>query len=97
MKVKVIVKEELCESNNGSKTLKIPIQNRETIDTLMIKLSRRNPKLVESILDPRTGGINEDYKVSLNGRSITTINGLHTKLKNKDEVTISSSENGNVI
>lgn len=92
MKVKVIVKEELCE-NDGPKTIKIPIQNRETIDTILIKLGRRNPDLVESILDPRTGGINEEFHVKLNGCSIEKIEGIYTTLKNKDEITISSSEN----
>ena len=91
MKVKIIVKEELCD-NNGSKTIKIPMQNQETVDKILIKLGRRNPDLVESILDPRTGGINEDFHIKLNGRSIEEIEGLHTTMKNKDELTISVSE-----
>lgn len=91
MKVKIIVKEELYD-NNGSKTIKIPMQNQETVDKILIKLGRRNPDLVESILDPRTGGINEDFHIKLNGRSIEEIEGLHTTMKNKDELTISSSE-----
>jgi len=91
MKVKIIVKEELCE-NNGPKTIKLPIKNQETIDMILIKLGRRNPNLVESILDPRTGGINEDFHVKLNGCSIEKIEGLHTTVKNKDEITISPSK-----
>ncbi len=91
MKVKVIVQKELCD-DGGPKSIKIPIQEQETIDTLLIKLSRRNPNLVESILDPRTGGVKDGFNVSLNGRSIKGIKGLHTRLKNRDEITISSSE-----
>ncbi len=91
MKVKVIIREELCD-DGGPKTIKIPIQEQETIDTLLLKLSRRNPNLVESILDPRTGDVKDGFNLNLNGRSIKGIKGLHTRLKNKDEVEITSSE-----
>ncbi len=91
MKVRIIIQEDLCE-NGGPKSIKLPIQEQETIDTLLIKLSRRNPNLVESILDPRTGDVKEEFNVSLNGRSVKGIKGIHTRLKNKDEITIASSE-----
>ncbi len=91
MKVNVRIRKELCE-DGGPKSIKIPIQKQETIDTLLIKLSRRNPNLVESILDPRTGDVRDNFKINLNGRSIKGIKGLHTRLKNKDEITIASSE-----
>lgn len=87
MKVKIMVQGELKEKS-GTNGLKIPIKEKETIDTLLIKLSRRNPNLVESILDPRTGGLKEEFDIGLNGRSIKQIKGIHTRLKDKDEVTI---------
>lgn len=90
MKVKIIVRGDLQEEI-GSNPIKIPIEEQETIDTLLIKLSRRNPALVEFILDPRTGDLKEGFDIDLNGRSIKQIKGLHTRLKDKDEVGISQS------
>ncbi len=91
MNVKVKIHEKLSK-DSGENTTKIPINNQETIDTLLIKLSRRNPRLVESILDPRTGNLEDDYNIKLNGRSIKKIKGLHTTLKNKDELFITPQE-----
>ncbi len=91
MKVKVTVRDEI-KGGSSAGSIKIPVQKQETIDTLLIKLSRRNPNLVESILDPRTGGIKEEFNVLLNGRSIEKIKGLHTRLKDRDEVTILHSD-----
>lgn len=88
MNVKVIVRNGPPEKS-GSTDTKIPIKEGETIDTLLIKLSKRNPNVVESILDPRTGDLKDKCNIELNGRSIKKIKGLHTRLKNKDEVTIS--------
>jgi len=88
MNVKVIVRENLSDGSGQTDT-KIPIKEGETIDTLLIKLSKRNPDVVESILDPRTGDLKDEYNIELNGRSIKKIKGLHTRLKNKDEVSIS--------
>ncbi|KXA98069.1 hypothetical protein AKJ39_02550 [candidate division MSBL1 archaeon SCGC-AAA259J03] len=92
MKVRVTIREEIKEGT-GPTSIKIPIKEQETIDTLLIKLSRRNPELVESILDPRTGNIKEEFNVHLNGRPIRKIKGLHTRLKDKDEITIQVSKN----
>ncbi|KXB02834.1 hypothetical protein AKJ43_00195 [candidate division MSBL1 archaeon SCGC-AAA261D19] len=85
----------ICEclhEEAGTDLIKVPIGDRETVDTLLIKLGRRSPNLIEAVLDPRTGGLREDFDILLNGRSIQSIRGIHTKLKNKDELTISSSE-----
>lgn len=90
MKVKVLIDGDL-QDETGYSDLKIPIEEQETIDTLLLKLSRRNPELVESILDPRTGGLKEEFDIDLNGRSIKQIKGLHTSLKDRDEISISLS------
>lgn len=89
MNVKVKIQ---CDLNNEKKNseIKIPIKKQETIDTLMIKLSKRTPELVEAILDPRTGGLKENFNIKLNGRSIKQIKGMHTRLKDNDEVAITS-------
>jgi molybdopterin converting factor small subunit len=76
----------------GTGTIKVPINEGETVDTLLMKLSRRYPKLIETILDPTTGEVKGNYEVSLNGRRIRYIRGIHTKLKHKDEVAISRCE-----
>lgn len=47
---------------------------------------------MESILDPKTGGLKEEFNIKLNGRPVEQIRGLHTRLKNKDEISISPQE-----
>ncbi|MBS3815620.1 MAG: MoaD/ThiS family protein [Hadesarchaea archaeon] len=91
MEIRVRIQGEL-KDKAGTESIRTPIQDRETIDTLFIKLSRRAPDLVETVLDPRTGGLSEDFDVLLNGRSIQELSGLHTRLKDKDEVSITPAE-----
>ena len=76
----------------GTDTIRVPIREDETVDTLLMKLSRRFPQVVESILDPTTGELGERYDVLLNGRSLKRLRGIYTKLKHKDEMTISPPE-----
>ncbi len=78
----------------GTGTIKVPIVEDETVDTLLMKLSRRHPKVVEAILDPTTGELRENFDILLNGRRIQQIRGIHTKLKHKDEIAISPPEAG---
>ena len=73
----------------GTDMIRVPIDEDETIDTLLMKLSRRHPRVVETILDPTTGEPTESYEILLNGRRIQRMRGIHTKLKHKDEVMIS--------
>ena len=72
----------------GTDTIKVPIDEDETVDTMLMKLSRRHPRVVEAILDPTTGELQEYFNVLLNGRRIQQIRGIHTKLKHKDEIAI---------
>lgn len=72
----------------GTDTIKVPIDEGETVDTLLMKLSRRHPKVVEAILDSTTGELREYFNVLLNGRRIQQIRGIHTKLKDKDEIAV---------
>ncbi len=76
----------------GTDTIKVPIGNDETVDTLLMKLSRRHPKVVEEVLDPMTGDLRGNYNVLLNGRRVQQIRGIHTKLKHKDEITLSPAD-----
>jgi MoaD family protein len=69
----------------GTEEIKVKISDTETIDTLMMKISRRYPRLVEYVLDPTTGELRQDYTILLNGRRMRDI---HTKLKHKDEISI---------
>lgn len=78
----------------GTDTIKIPIDESETVDTLLMKLSRRHPKLIELILDPTTGEAKSDYEIMINGRRIRHLRGIYSKLKHKDEVLIAMTELG---
>lgn len=73
----------------GTDTIRVPIKEDETVDTLLMKLSRRYPRLVEIVLDPTTGEVRENCDILLNGQPIQRIRGIHTKLKHKDEIAIS--------
>jgi MoaD family protein len=70
----------------GTKEIKLSINEGDTIDTVFLKLSRRYPKMVESLLDPLTGEIADKYEVLLNRRRPKE--GLYTKLKNRDELSL---------
>ena len=87
MEVVVKLSDDLKEKA-GTSTIKVPINENETVDTLLMKLSRRYPRLVETVLDPTTGEVKGEYEISLNGRRIRYSRGIHTKLKHKDEVAI---------
>lgn len=76
----------------GTNTIRVPIGDDETVDTLLMKLSRRHPKLVEEVLDPTTGDVRGSYDILLNGRRVQQMRGIYTKLKHKDEITISPAE-----
>lgn len=77
------------KSQVGTGTIRVSIDDDETVDTLLMKLSRRYPKLIEIVLDPTTGEIRENCDILLNGQRIQRIRGIHTKLKHKDEIAIS--------
>ena len=77
----------------GTDRVRVSIEDDETIDTLLMKLGRRHPKVVEKILDTTTGDLKDDYDILLNGRRVQQIRGINTKLKHKDEVTISPVDN----
>ena len=72
----------------GTGTIKVPIDEDETVDTLLMKLGRRHPRVVEMILDPTTGELQEHFNILLNGRRIQQVRGIHTKLKHKDEIAV---------
>ncbi|KUO39561.1 MAG: hypothetical protein APZ16_01890 [Candidatus Hadarchaeum yellowstonense] len=91
MEVVVKLSDEL-RKQAGTDTIKIPIDEDETVDTLLMKLSRRHPKLVELVLDPTTGEAKGNYEILINGRRIRHLRGIYTKLKHKDEVLIAQSE-----
>ncbi len=98
MEVVVKLSDELREQA-GTNTIRVPINEDETLDTLLMKLSRRYPKLIETLLDPTTGEIKGEYEILLNGKRTRNIRGIYTKLKHKDEVAIllSSAESGKTI
>lgn len=72
----------------GADTIKLPINENETVDTLLIRLSKRHPVVIEAILDPTTGELKPYFNILLNGRRIQQLRGIHTKLKDRDEIAI---------
>ncbi len=74
----------------GTREIKVTISEGETVDTIFLKLSRRYPRMVESLFDPITGEIAGKYEVLLNGRHLRE--GLYTKLKNRDELLLTPKE-----
>lgn len=82
----------IFKEHAGTESIKVKISEEETVDTLLLKLSRRYPKVVEDVLDPTTGDLRENCNILLNGRRIQQIRGIHTKLKHKDEVTLAPPE-----
>ncbi len=91
--MEVIVKlHDSFRESAGTGTIRVPIGDDETVDTLLMKLSRRHPKLVEEVLDPTTGDVRESYDILLNGRRVQQMRGIYTKIKHKDEITISPAE-----
>ena len=83
MEVLIRLREDF-QKKAGTDSLRVSIEEGETVDTLLIKLGKRYASLVEEILDPRTGEIRENIDVLLNNRHIQRIRGIHTKLKDKD-------------
>ncbi len=76
----------------GTDTIRIAINDNDTIDTLLIRLGKRHPLLLETILDPTTGELKPYFNILLNGHQIQHMRGIHTKLKHKDELAISPPE-----
>ncbi len=72
----------------GTDTIRLPIDENDTIDTLLIRLGKRHPVLLEAILDPTTGELKPYFNILLNGHQIQRMRGIHTKLKHKDELAI---------
>ncbi len=72
----------------GTDTIRLPIDENDTIDALLIRLGKRHPVLLEAILDPTTGELKPYFNILLNGHQIQRMRGIHTKLKHKDELAI---------
>lgn len=85
MQVSIKLHDDLRKAT-GTDVIRVRITEDETVDTLLMKLSKRHPRLLEEILDPVTG--EPKPNVLLNGRRIQELQGIHTKLKHKDEIAI---------
>ena len=78
-------------------TLREIIQKREedvellgdlTMIELLKRLSKRHGNLFYDYIYDKQGNLRSNFQLLVNGRSIATLQGLHTKLKSGDEVTI---------
>jgi molybdopterin converting factor small subunit len=72
----------------GVREIRVSIEEGDTVDTVLQKLSRRYPRVLEILLDPITGEIAEKCEILLNGRHPR--DGLYTKVKNRDELVLIS-------
>jgi molybdopterin synthase sulfur carrier subunit len=87
MEVTIKINGDLCKKA-GTDTIRLPINENDTIDTLLIRLGKRHPVLLEAILDPTTGELKPYLNILLNGHQVQRMGGIHTKLKHKDELAI---------
>ena len=87
MEVTIRIYGDLCKKA-GTDTIRLPIDENDTIDALLIRLGKRHPVLLEAILDPTTGELKPYFNILLNGHQIQRMRGIHTKLKHKDELAI---------
>ncbi len=65
----------------------VELEGNATVRDVISKLVEQYPKLGEEILD-ESGELREDHRVLLNGRDITHLKGLDTKVVDGDNLAI---------
>jgi MoaD family protein len=71
---------------SGKTQLTINIQNDTTIKELLLSLSREMPELEKTFSDQQLNDSRSNSLILVNGREISVLNGLGTKLCNGDEI-----------
>jgi MoaD family protein len=70
-------------------TLKFKDDKTVTVDTILKQLAKRHGKdLVEYVYDRKTGSVKSFLQFLVNGRSTSTMKGLHTRLSDGDVLAI---------
>ena len=71
---------------SGKNQLIVNIQDGNTLRDLMDKLGKNMPELLKIFGEQKFGNSNSNSLVLVNGREISVLNGLDTKLMSGDEV-----------
>ncbi len=66
--------------------LSISLENKITIGDAIHAMAGRNPRLKNALIDPELNTPANGTIILVNGKEISTLNGLETKLKDGDEV-----------
>jgi molybdopterin synthase sulfur carrier subunit len=73
---------------SGTEELAISCKNRVAIRELMREIIKELPKLKRSLIDQQLEDPRPNTLILVNGREISVLDGLETKLKDGDEVVL---------
>jgi molybdopterin synthase sulfur carrier subunit len=71
---------------SGKTQLRIECGSGGTLKDLILQITREMPKLNGSLLDQQNGESKSNALILVNGKEISVLDGLETKLKDRDEV-----------
>jgi MoaD family protein len=71
---------------SGTDGLRLKYERSVSLRTLVKKIVERLPKLKSSLVDPESGEPRRTMLVLVNGREISVLNGLETRVNDEDEV-----------
>ena len=71
---------------SGKTQLNIESKNLSSLKDLVLKIVEEMPKLKENLIDQQSGEPKPNALTLINGREISVLNGLDTKLNDGDEV-----------
>lgn len=71
---------------SGKTQLTVEYGEGMTLKGLLVKMGEEMPELEKSLGDPQTGDSASNPLILVNGREISVLNGLETKLSDGDEV-----------
>ncbi len=70
----------------GKTQLTVNYEKEMSLKDLLAKISQETPKLEKSFSDQQTGDSTSNALILVNGREISVLNGLETKLSDGDEI-----------
>jgi molybdopterin synthase sulfur carrier subunit len=73
-------------SLTGKRTLSITLDKSESLRKVIDNFTEKSPKLKNALIDPELEKSRANTLVIVNGKEISVLKGLETKLKDGDEV-----------
>jgi molybdopterin synthase sulfur carrier subunit len=73
-------------SLTGKRTLSITLDKSESLRKVIDNIAEKLPKLKDALIDPELEKSRPNTLVIVNGKEISVLKGLETKLKDGDEV-----------